>query len=441
MRFCGPSSSTPRCTRFKHSISLRDLDYDACSGSTANSGGWFLQRLIEVATTGSLVPTVPSGVMVGSSKRAEEEPEEVREKVMEVDAQSDGLESEVWQEEKGLDGGMGKTEDATAREPDGAVLEISRTLEALKVSTVALHSKTLSSPMPTTIIPTTTQSAPVSPLSSSSSHSNPIPASITTTTIPSLSPPSTPPPLSLSLTATPTTSPSQPNHRSPPSPTALLIHTAKCSRPYYPSSPVLSARKYVPAKSSPASYPAYKSIPGSMRDSGVTKGSSACVFRGIRRDNRGVVGHSVGHGTERERVYSGSYTWSGYSSAHDCEPGPNSLSQTTARLNPVHMHSARHTSRIGKRGSPRVGGGSGVLLVANSSRDGAVLGLRRMSRVGPCGNSNIHEVGESSGMGGIRDRNMDMEVDIVDVDVDVDVDRDVDDVRMLMEADFDYDDI
>ena len=182
-----------------------------------------------------------------------------------------------------------------------------------------------------------------------------------------------------------------------------------------------------------------------MRDSGVIKGSSACVLRGIRRDHRGVVGSSVGHGMERERVYTGSYTWSGYSSAHGCGPESSALTQATARLNPVHIHSARHTSRIGKRGSARVGGGSGVLLAANSSRDGAVVGLRRMGRRGPCGNSSILEIGENSGAGGIRDGNMDMDVDVdIDIDVDVDVDgigRDVDDVRMLMEADFDYDDI
>ena len=180
-----------------------------------------------------------------------------------------------------------------------------------------------------------------------------------------------------------------------------------------------------------------------MRDSGLIKGSSACVLRGIRRDNRGVVGASVGHGTERERVYSGSYTWSGYSSAQDCGPESSALSQTTARLNPVHMHSARHSSRIGKRSSTRVGGGSGVLLAAGSSRDGAVVGLRRMGRRGPYGGSGILEMGENSGM---RDGNMDMDIDVdVDVDVDVDanvgIDGDVDDVRMLMEADFDYDDI
>lgn len=176
------------------------------------------------------------------------------------------------------------------------------------------------------------------------------------------------------------------------------------------------------------------------------KGSSACILRGIRRDHRGVVGSSVGHGTERERVYSGSYTWSGYSSAHDCKPESSNLTQATARLNPIHMHSARHTSRIGKRGMPRVGGGSSVLLAASSSRDGAVVGLRRMGRRGPYGNSSMLGMGKSSGMSGVRDGNMDMDVDVdidvdVDVDLDVDVDVDVDDVRMIMEADFDYDDI
>ncbi|RPB18616.1 hypothetical protein L211DRAFT_853953 [Terfezia boudieri ATCC MYA-4762] len=189
MRSCAGA----RCTLFKHSSSLptgmREWDVDALGGTT----GWFLQRLIEVATTGNELPTVPSGGEVVGRR-------ENKVGGMELDGDVDvDCVREQLERLKTVDAAERKdVQVVKAQAPGEEVLAMARTLENLTVSNGSLP--------PTT---TTTSTAATSPSPSSTSTLSALPSN------PFSALPSNPPSLPLldrnpNLLATPT------NQKSPP---------------------------------------------------------------------------------------------------------------------------------------------------------------------------------------------------------------------------------
>ncbi|KAF8428079.1 hypothetical protein EV426DRAFT_325752 [Tirmania nivea] len=404
-----------RCTRFKHSSSvsagMREWDVDALGGAT----GWFFQRLIEAATTtGSESPTAPIRGMAG------ERDEKVRGMEVDGDVDVDGVREQL-ERLKTSDAAERKDTQVVKAQVQGEdVLAMAQTLENLTVSNRPLPPVTTTTAAAkqntSTTITSSLSSLPSNPFSAlpaSPSPSSrptippyaPIITTITTsTTAPAVSPPITPPPLSPSLTATPTASPPQP----------MKTPLRAAAKPYYPSSPVLSARRYSPSNSSHSTYPGYKGLASSS-------GSGIGRRMGVDRVDRGK---------DKERVYSGHYTWSGYSSdgSYDHAPAsPSSSSSSysasyTCYLNSAiyspsspssssssfHPHSPLpsspkvHAGRIGKRraASSGAGGSSSVNLsvgaLASLGQAGGagvmqmhmgmgvvVMGVRRVGRRAP----------------------------------------------------------
>ncbi|KAF8447129.1 hypothetical protein BGX38DRAFT_1191067 [Terfezia claveryi] len=334
MRSCAGA----RCTLFKHSSSLstgmREWDVDALGGTT----GWFLQRLIEVATTGNELPTVPTErQMIGRRE------DKVGGMELDGDVDVDDVREQL-ERLKTVDAAERKDlQVVKAQAPGEEVLAMARTLENLTHPTPSLP-----------LLDGNTNLLPPQPIK------NPLRA---------------------------------------------------VAKPYYPSSPVLSARRYSPSNSSHSSYPGYKGLsssPGSGSGSGISR--RLCVDR-------------VDRGKDKERVYNGQYTWSGYSSdgSYDHAPAspssPTSSSTTSSSYSSSQSYSQFPNSALYSPSSPSLSSSTLAPFPSSSKVQAGRIGKRRAASGGTGGSSGLNlsvsalaSLGQVSGTGVMQ---MHMEMGVV----------------------------